>query len=222
MLTVKDVVLRLLLSLLLSSIIGLDRESINKPAGLRTHVLVSLASTLIMLLTFYLNGLYGSHEFTDRLAAQVISGVGFLGAGTILRRDKGGVTGLTTASSLWAVAAIGLTVGAGFYFGAILTTILVIIILIAFQRLGSFFAKRRRGHITNISVISIDKPGQIGKIGQVLGEYNVNINSINIEHRDERLINIEMEVSFKELDKKYEVIKNLASIEDILEVSQYK
>lgn len=77
MLTVKDVVLRLLLSLLLSSIIGLDRESINKPAGLRTHVLVSLASTLIMLLTFYLNGLYGSHEFTDRLAAQVISGVGF-------------------------------------------------------------------------------------------------------------------------------------------------
>lgn len=61
-----------------------------------------------------------------------------MGAGTILRRDKGGVTGLTTAASLWAVAAIGLTVGAGFYFGAILTTILVIIILIAFQRLGSF------------------------------------------------------------------------------------
>ena len=88
MLSVKDVVLRLLLSLFLSSIIGLDRESINKPAGLRTHVLVSLASTLIMLLTFYLNKLYDSNEFTDRLAAQVISGVGFLGAGTILRRIR--------------------------------------------------------------------------------------------------------------------------------------
>ncbi|NLX61745.1 MAG: MgtC/SapB family protein [Tissierellia bacterium] len=221
MLTAKDVAFRLLLSLFLSSIIGLDRESINKPAGLRTHVLVSLASTLIMLLTFYLNNIYGSHEFTDRLAAQVISGVGFLGAGTILRRDKGGVTGLTTAASLWAVAAIGLTVGAGFYFGAFLTTILVIIILIAFQRLGSFFSKRRKGYVTHICITSVDKPGQIGKIGQVLGEYNISINSIDIEHKDENLVNIEMEVYLKNLDKKYEVIKKLASIEDILEVSQY-
>lgn len=221
MLNIKDVVIRLLLSLLLSSLIGLDRESINKPAGLRTHVLVSLASTLIMLLTFYLNDLYDSYQFSDRLAAQVISGVGFLGAGTILRRDKGVVTGLTTAASLWAVAAIGLTVGAGFYFGAILTTILVIIILIVFQRLGSILSRKRKSNITHIKVISIDKPGQIGKIGQVLGEYNVNINSIDIEHKDEKLINIELEVSLKDLNAKYDIVKSLACIEDIVEVSQY-
>lgn len=221
MLNAKDVILRLLLSLFLSSIIGLDRESINKPAGLRTHVLVSLASTLIMLLTFYLNELYGSYQFTDRLAAQVISGVGFLGAGTILRKDKGVVTGLTTAASLWAVAAIGLTVGAGFYVGAVLTTILVIIILIVFHRFGAIFSKRRKGNITYITVVSVDKPGQIGKIGQVLGEYKVNINTINIEHKDEKLINIEMEVFLKDLNAKYDVVKSLASLEDILEVSQY-
>lgn len=221
MLSVQDVVLRLFLSLFLSSIIGLDRESINKPAGLRTHVLVSLASTLIMLLTFYLNKLYDSNEFTDRLAAQVISGVGFLGAGTILRKDKGVVTGLTTAASLWAVAAIGLTVGAGFYLGAILTTALVIVILIVFQRLGSFFSKKRKSNITYIKILSIDKPGQIGKIGQVLGRYNVNINSINIEHRDDKLINIDLEVSLDDLNTKYDIVKSLVYIEDILEVSQY-
>lgn len=218
---VKDVTLKLLLSLLLSSIIGLDREIINKPAGLRTHVLVSLSSTLIMLLTFHLNEMYGSYQFSDRLAAQVISGVGFLGAGTILRRDRGIVTGLTTAASLWAVAAIGLTVGAGFYFGAILTTILVIITLIVFHRLGAFISKGKKSNITHITIISIDKPGQIGKIGQVLGKYNVNINSINIEHKDDKLINIEMEVFLKDMNIKYDIVKSLASIEDILEVSQY-
>lgn len=220
MLNFEEVVFKLLLSLFLSSIIGLDRESINKPAGLRTHVLVSLASTLIMLLTFYLNELYDSYEFTDRLAAQVISGIGFLGAGTILRRDKGIVTGLTTAASLWAVAAIGLAVGAGFYTGAVLTTILVIIILVVFQRLGTYVSKRR-SNITNITVVSVNKPGQIGKIGQVLGEYNVNINSINIEHRDGNLINIELEVTLSKYNAKYDLVKSLASIEDIVEVSQY-
>lgn len=221
MLGAKDVIFRLLLSLILSSIIGLDRESINKPAGLRTHVLVSLSSTLIMLLTFYLNELYSSYEFSDRLAAQVISGVGFLGAGTILRRDKGIVTGLTTAASLWAVAAIGLTVGAGFYLGAILTTILVIVILILFHRFGNIISKKRRSNIVYITITSIDKPGQIGKIGQVLGEYNVSINSIDIEHKDEKMISIEMEISLNNLSIKYDIIKSLAGIEDIVEVSQY-
>ncbi|HHV47114.1 MAG TPA: MgtC/SapB family protein [Tissierellia bacterium] len=221
MLSFKEVVFRLLLSLFLSSIIGLDRESINKPAGLRTHVLVSLASTLIMLLTFYLNELHNSYEFTDRLAAQVISGIGFLGAGTILRRDKGIVTGLTTAASLWAVAAIGLSVGAGFYTGAVLTTILVIIILVVFQRLGAFVSKRRSSNITNITVVSVNKPGQIGRIGQVLGSYNVSINSIDIEHRDGELINIDLEVTLNRSNIKYDLVKSLASIEGIVEVSQY-
>lgn len=78
MLEVKDVIIRLLMSVLLSSIIGLDRESINKPAGLRTHVLVSVASTLVMLLSLYLSQINSSgYYYSDRLASQVISGVGF-------------------------------------------------------------------------------------------------------------------------------------------------
>lgn len=221
MLEAKVVVFRLLLSILLSSIIGLDRESINKPAGLRTHVLVSLASTLIMLISIYINELYSSgYYFSDRLASQVISGIGFLGAGTILRKDKGIITGLTTAASLWAVATIGLAVGIGFYLGAFLATILVIITLIVFQKLGSRIS-RKGVYVTGIRIVSVDKPGQIGEIGKVLGKYGVNIIGIDIENKDNRLIVIDLEVSIKKLDNKYELINSLAVIEDIIEISQY-
>ena len=220
MLEVKDVVIRLLLSILLSSIIGLDRESINKPAGLRTHVLVSLASTLIMLLSLYLAGINNGY-YSDRLASEVISGVGFLGAGTILRRDKGIVTGLTTAASLWAVAAIGLAVGAGFYLGATLATGLVIITLILFQKLNIRLPNRRSRHIVNIKILSVDKPGQIGKIGQVLGRFNANILNINIEHTENGLIAINTEVGLQSSNSIIEIVNNLANVEGVVEVFQY-
>lgn len=222
MLEVKDVIIRLLMSVLLSSIIGLDRESINKPAGLRTHVLVSVASTLVMLLSLYLSQINSSgYYYSDRLASQVISGVGFLGAGTIMRRDKGIVTGLTTAASLWAVAAIGLAVGAGFYVGATLTTVLVITTLILFQRFNIKISNRRSRHIVNIKVLSIDKPGQIGKIGQVLGNFNANILNISLEQAEKGLIAVTMEVALESSNSIIEIVNNLANIEGIVEVFQY-
>lgn len=222
MLEVKDVIIRLLMSVLLSSVIGLDRESINKPAGLRTHVLVSVASTLVMLLSLYLSQINSSgYYYSDRLASQVISGVGFLGAGTIMRRDKGIVTGLTTAASLWAVAAIGLAVGAGFYVGATLTTVLVIITLILFQRFNIKISNRRSRHIVNIKVLSIDKPGQIGKIGQVLGNFNANILNISLEQAEKGLIAVTMEVALESSNSIIEIVNNLANIEGIVEVFQY-
>lgn len=131
----REVAFRLILSIVLSGIIGLDRESTKKPAGLRTHILVSLGSTLIMLLSFF----GGELSASNRLSAKVISGIGFLGAGTILISERGEVTGLTTAASLWVVAAIGLSVGAGFYFGALLTTVLMFFILMFFGNIESKF-----------------------------------------------------------------------------------
>lgn len=219
MLEAKDVVFRLLLSILLSSIIGLDRESFNKPAGLRTHVLVSLASTLIMLLSIYLSSIHNGY-YSDRLASQVISGIGFLGAGTILRKDKGIITGLTTAASLWAVAAIGLTVGAGFYLGAILTTILVIITLIVFQKISTKISRNRGKSIVNIKIITYDKLGQIGKIGRILGDYGVNIVSIEIEERQDELISIDLEGTMSSMNNRYEMIDSLLAIDGIVEVLQ--
>lgn len=124
--------LRLLLSALLGALIGYERERKNHAAGLRTHTLVSLGSCLIMLLSIYgfseFAGQYGVNRDPARLAAQAITGIGFLGAGTILFTGKS-IKGLTTAASLWVVMAIGLAVGAGFYVGASFTVFLALAVL---------------------------------------------------------------------------------------------
>jgi putative Mg2+ transporter-C (MgtC) family protein len=220
----KQVAFRLVLSVILSSFIGIDRESTKKPAGLRTHVLVSLGSTLVMILSVYLNQLFTTEDiihFSDRLPAQVISGIGFLGAGTILRRDGGIVTGLTTAASLWVVATIGLAVGAGFYLAAIITTVLVVLTLMFFQK-GSEKIKTKSFQIFSLSIVSTDKPGQVGQIGHILGDYNANILSIDYEQKEEELIKINLEIAIKEQSNKYELLNSIANIDGIFEVSQKK
>jgi putative Mg2+ transporter-C (MgtC) family protein len=125
-----EMIIRLLLTLVLSGLIGLERQMHRRMAGLRTHILVSLGSCLIMLASVYVFGIYRTMVGLDpmRLAAGVITGIGFLGAGTIIR-EREGVKGLTTAASLWVVAGIGLAVGCGFYSAAIFTTILALITL---------------------------------------------------------------------------------------------
>ncbi|MBU1727619.1 MAG: MgtC/SapB family protein [Candidatus Omnitrophica bacterium] len=130
MLTDMQVIVRLLLAVVLSGLIGLERQFHKRTAGLRTHILVSLGSCLIMLTSLYVFDIYSSKVPLDptRIAAGVITGIGFLGAGTIIR-DREGIRGLTTAASLWAVAGIGMAVGCGFYVGAVFTSVLVLVVL---------------------------------------------------------------------------------------------
>ncbi len=142
-----EVILRLLLSVLLSGLVGLEREAKGRAAGLRTHMLVCVGSCLMMLTGVYMAAHYHGTMDVDptRLAAQVVSGIGFLGAGTIIQfRDS--VRGLTTAASVWAAAGIGLAVGGGFYLGAVATTVLVLVVLLVLHgfenRVG---AKSRSG-----------------------------------------------------------------------------
>ena len=117
--------IRLALAFILGGVIGLERERRSRTAGLRTHILVCLGSTMTMLTGQYILYELGiEHEIT-RIGAQVISGIGFLGAGTILVRNSNQVRGLTTAACLWATASIGLALGAGFYEGALVVTLLV-------------------------------------------------------------------------------------------------
>ena len=117
-------VLRLILGFVLSGIVGLEREVSLKPAGLRTHLLVGLGSTLFTILSIY--AFPGSDP--ARVAASIVVGIGFLGAGTIIKTE-GKVIGLTTAATLWIVASIGVTAGAGFYLLAIIATILAFLVL---------------------------------------------------------------------------------------------
>ncbi len=114
-----DLAGRLALSAFLSGVIGLERAWRGKPAGLRTHLLVGMGSTLIMLVSIHMTTLApGLPVDPSRIASNVVAGLGFLGAGTIMH-SKGSVQGLTTAASLWATGAIGLAVGCGYYSAAI-------------------------------------------------------------------------------------------------------
>lgn len=121
-----EMVLRLLLAAALGAAIGLEREHAKKPAGFRTHLLVCLGSALFTLASIY--G-FGIGADPARVAAGVVTGIGFLGAGTILRTREGILIGLTTAASIWAVAAIGMAAGAGLYILAPVATAVILIIL---------------------------------------------------------------------------------------------
>ena len=122
---------RLFFAALLGALIGLEREIKKRAAGFRTHIIVSVGSCLIMLISVYgFGNVYGDRTWDPtRFGSQVISGIGFLGAGTILQK-KDAITGLTTAATLWLSAAIGLAVGIGYYEGAIIATIICLLILV--------------------------------------------------------------------------------------------
>ena len=122
-----EMVLRLLLAAALGATIGYQRERAKKPAGLRTHILISLGAAL-----FTISSIYGFGTGIDqsRVAAGIVAGIGFLGAGAIIRRGEGIVEGLTTAATIWAVAGIGLAAGAGLYLVSAVTAAITLIVLL--------------------------------------------------------------------------------------------
>ena len=129
---------KLLLACILGGLIGYEREARHKSAGLRTNILVCLGSCLVMMISVDIGD--GSGVDSARIAAQVVSGIGFLGAGAI-RKEGLSVTGLTTAACLWVVAGVGLAVGLGFYPGAVMTTGFVALVLRVFGRFDSWLVK---------------------------------------------------------------------------------
>ena len=136
-----DVALRLFVSVILGGIIGFERETHGKNAGIRTYALVCLGSALVMIVSQEIHVIYqDSDTFVDpsRIAAQVVSGIGFLGAGAIIRFPQG-VKGLTTAAGIWAAAGIGLACGLGLYYPALITTAFTMFILVVFSRVDKFF-----------------------------------------------------------------------------------
>lgn len=137
--TQLDLALRLTVGLILGAIIGFERELHRQPAGFRTHSLVSLGAALFTVVSAF--GFGGDLADPTRIAAQIVSGIGFIGAGTILQY-RGHIRGLTTAASLWSVAAIGTAAGAGLYVVAIIGTLLILVILSVLDNVERF-ARRR-------------------------------------------------------------------------------
>lgn len=180
MITEQQIVLRLLAAAVLGGLVGLERERHNQPAGLRTHIILTIGSALAMCVSIDLAMQfqpYVPNGDPARLAAQVISGIGFLGAGAIFKYGTS-VKGLTTATSLWTVAIIGLAVGAGHYFPAIVATALLLLALSALDLLE----KKYLVSITTrtISMRVQDKPLMVDELEQVFHDLGIDIKSVSI------------------------------------------
>ncbi len=140
--SILEITLKLLLAVALGGLIGLERESSQKPAGFRTNILICVGSTMMMILSgLLLQGKEGSGGDFTRIAAGVITGIGFIGAGTIIQ-SRGIVVGLTTAATLWAVGGLGLIIGAGYYIPAIIFTAIIILTLIIFRQIEGQYLKK--------------------------------------------------------------------------------
>ena len=136
-LNIISIFFRLLLASICGGILGIERERKNRPAGFRTYMLVCVTSAMVMITNEYISSKYLTGD-PSRMGAQVISGIGFLGAGTIMVTGKNRVKGLTTAAGLWASACIGLTIGIGFYSGAILGCTMIFVAMSLLYRVDNY------------------------------------------------------------------------------------
>ncbi|MGI5911188.1 MAG: MgtC/SapB family protein [Syntrophomonadaceae bacterium] len=217
--SVYEIVFKLALACFLGGIIGLERESLNRPAGLRTYTLVCVGSTLAMIVSIdiYLQYYQTVNADPGRIAAQVISGIGFLGAGTIMR-EGASIRGLTTAAGLWVVACIGLAIGAGLYIPAVVTSILILFVLIYFFRFERIFTGVRE--YKGLVLVVSDQPGQVGSIGSILGDMGVLIKNIQLNSLDngvdleiELLLELPNGVDISQVIEELSVIKGLRNID---------
>ena len=212
-------IFKLTLGFILAGIIGLERSSWSKPAGFRTHALVGLSSVLIMLCGEHMSQNYNMDP--SRIPAQLLSGIGFIGAGTILR-DGFNVKGLTTAAGLLAVTCIGLSIGAGFYLGGIMTTIIAYIVLS-----HSYKISARLDHFDLLDlqvIISKNYDEVLNRIEGILTKYEVDIKQMkkiteNDSDTDYAVLKIVGQFN-KKVFNKNQLVKNISLIEDVAEVSE--
>jgi len=211
-----DILIKLLISILLGALIGIERERRNRPAGLRTHILVSLGSSLFTITSIQFSKMYGGVD-PSRVAANIVTGIGFLGAGTIMREGLT-IRGLTTAATIWVSSAIGLACGMGYYLPAVITSISTFLVLILlrnleFERFGKFEVNKK---IFNVKVT--DRPGQLGKIGTIFGKYGIHIRNVKFE-REENFLNIEFILNVPENVEIKDVCNELSKEDFVIEVS---
>ena len=166
---VVEVLIKMVLALVCGGVLGIERGRKKRPAGFRTYMLVCLGAALVMMTNEYICEVYGSGD-PARLGAQVISGIGFLGAGTIITTGHNRVKGLTTAAGLWAAACIGLAIGTGYYEGAVIGTLMIVVIMVVLHRLD-----RRIGRTTKMLILYIEfqKMSVVKRVGLFAKEHNI-------------------------------------------------
>ena len=188
-----EIVLRLVCAMLVGAVIGAERELIHRPAGIRTHMLVALGASAVMItsqMIFAQYRPYGATPDPARLSAQVITGIGFLGAGTIL---KGGPTirGLTTAASVWAIACLGVAVGAGYYAVGLIGALCMLVTLVIFEKIQRLLLRNHYGN-RSYNVTCKDVGRALKLIYRLAGEANASLLSTEVDGDEERF-----HISFK-------------------------
>jgi putative Mg2+ transporter-C (MgtC) family protein len=201
-----DLMLRLLVALILGAVVGLERERQERAAGLRTVTMVSLGSCL-----FTIVGAYGfPNTDPSRVAAQIVTGIGFLGAGTIfLRKDL--VRGLTTAATIWAVAAIGMAAGTSQYFIACFTTLLILSVLMVLKPIEKRFFKRPNE--AQVSLLLPRGEGEIERVRAALRTIGAFPMSVRIHELNEAEDRLEIDVGLPAERTTSELLRQLRSIE---------
>ena len=215
-------VLRLIVAAILGGIVGMERGSGDRPAGFRTHILVCVGSALFMLVSIYgfddiapvtttIEDDIGTRRDTARIAAQVVSGIGFLGAGTILHEGLT-IKGLTTAASLWIVSAIGLAVGSGMYLLSTVATMLTMLTLVTFRTWEKRFAGTRSDR-RFIRVVTRNTPGIITEITAFLSDCGIKVKTLNVK-TDNKNGNIILELYLK-IDRTIDMVEVADGIQNI-------
>ena len=218
-------IIRLLIAAALGSVIGFDRERLSWAAGLRTHMLVCVGSALVMIVSAYgfqdVVGKPGIALDPSRMAAQVVSGIGFLGAGSILLRGEV-IRGLTTAASLWSVAAVGLAVGGGLYIAAAAATLIILIILAGLKPLEKrfFIARQRR----EVRLVVRRGAMTFQMFGQLLDKGTAQIEQFVVEQNTNDAEIEEVTVALlRMLPSEFDAILNkLKAVPDVHEVSEIR
>lgn len=208
-----EIVLKILLAAMLGGIIGLERELSHKEAGLRTNILIAVGSALITVLSFRIAAKAAGSD-PARLAAQIVSGIGFLGAGAIIQA-RFAVHGLTTAATIWTVAAIGIAVGSGFYLLAFLVTLLVVFVLTVFKLLLDLIEKQKRNYVYLIT--TEEKAALLVDLRRLLTELSIRYSSARLNRRDG---SYEFEIIFATSENKnrdfLEKVMLLAGVKEVL------
>jgi putative Mg2+ transporter-C (MgtC) family protein len=220
-----EMLIRMILSAILGGIVGMERGSGDRPAGFRTHILVCAGSTLITLVSMYgFDGFdqvpfeYPRNRDSARIAAQVVSGIGFLGAGTILHEGLT-VRGLTTAASLWMVSAIGLAAGAGMYFISIMATAITMITLVTFHTWEKRFSVGRSPDRKFIRITAVNSPGLITNVTNYLTENKIKVKTINVKNNPtKKQIVLELYLKFSPEQDATDLTMGIQQIDGILTI----
>jgi len=210
MISWETILLRLVLASILGAVIGMERERKNWSAGMRTHMMVCLGAALIIIVSsFGFSDVIGDHITIDpsRVAAQVVSGIGFLGAGIIIFQKPGFVRGLTTASGLWTVAGIGLATGSGMYIAAVSATVIAFVILLILQPIEQRFSRQFKHHLVRIAVKPEGNPYEF--IDSIMAKAEADINTFSFTKTASGYL---IEINFNEFDIK-EIGPTLSEIE---------